>query len=82
MEGLSGEIEPGQEVWVADERLAEGDEIGAALRDRLIGALFIEAVIGDDDPAEAALDLPIVEGRDGRAAGVALNHMEIAESFA
>ena len=46
------------------------------------GARLVEAVIGDDDPAEAALDLFIVEGRNGRAAGVALDHMEIGEAFA
>jgi len=73
------EIEPRHEVGVADERLAEGDEIGSALRDGLIGARFIEAVIGDDETAEAALDLHIVEGRNWRSAGVALDHMQIGE---
>jgi hypothetical protein len=32
--------------------------------------------------AEAALDLHIVEGRDGRAAGIALDDMKIAEALA
>ena len=61
------EIEPGYQVGVGDERLAEGDEIGAALCDGFVGACFVEAVIGDDDAAEAALDLLVIEGRDWRA---------------
>ena len=35
------ELEPGYEIWIADEILAEGDEIGAAMLDRLIGARFL-----------------------------------------
>src|SRR6476469_6618074 len=76
------EIEPCHKVGVLNKRLAEGNEIGAALCDGLIGARFIEAVIGDDDAAEAALDLIIVEGRDWRAAGVARNDMAVAEALA
>jgi hypothetical protein len=33
------EIEPDHEVWVTDEGLAEGDEIGAGLSNGLVGAL-------------------------------------------
>ena len=47
-----------------------------------IGARFVEGVVGDDDAAEAALDLLIVEGRNGRAAGVALDHMQKREALA
>jgi hypothetical protein len=49
------EIEPRHEVRVADEGRAEGDQIGVALRNRRVGAVSVEAVIGNDDPAEAAL---------------------------
>ena len=47
-----------------------------------LARLSVEAVIGDDDPAEAPLDLLIVEGRDGRSAGVALDHMQKSEALA
>jgi len=53
-----------------------------ALRDGLVGALLVEAVIGDDDPAEEALDRKIVEGRDGSAPRIAFDHMEISETSA
>src|SRR5262245_2503706 len=76
------EIEPDHEIWITDEGLAKGNEIGAGLSKGLVGALPVKAIIGDDDPAEAALDLRIVEGRNWRAAGIALDHMQIAESLA
>ena len=47
-----------------------------------LARVLVEAVVGDDDPAEAALDLAIVEGRDGRASGVALDHMQKSEALA
>src|SRR5262249_12308380 len=70
------EIKPGHKVRVADEGLAKRDEIGAPLRDGLVGAHFVEAVIGHEEPAEAPLDRQIVKGRNRGAARVALDHMK------
>ena len=47
-----------------------------------LARVLVEAVIGDDDAAEAALDLLIVEGRNGHASGVALDHMQKSEALA
>src|SRR5512147_3162229 len=63
------------QVRIGDERLAEGDEIGAALRDRLARAGFVEAIIGNDNAAEKAFQLGIVEGWDRHAAGVTFDNM-------
>ena len=51
--GHNGGIEqqPDHQVRIGDEGFAEGDEIGTTLRDRLIRAGFVEAIIGDDDAA-------------------------------
>src|SRR5687767_14921563 len=76
------EIEPDDEVRIADEWLAEGDHVGAALRERLLRALLVEAVIGDDEPSEQLLDGEIVERGNGRAARVALDHMQIGQPLA
>src|SRR5262249_40895017 len=70
------EIKPGHKVRVADEGLAKRDEIGAPLRDGLVGAHFVEAVIGHEEPAEAPLDRQIVKGRNRGPARVALDHMK------
>src|SRR6516165_10022720 len=75
------EIKPGHKVRVADEELAKRDEIGASLRDGLVGAHFVEAVIGHEEPAEAPLDCQIVKGRNRGPARVALDHMKISETF-
>src|SRR5215468_3014200 len=75
------EIKPGYKIRVTDEGLAERDEIGAPLRDGLVGAHFVEAVIGHEEPAEEPLDRQIVKGRNGRPARVALDHMKISETF-
>src|SRR6516225_7576148 len=75
------EIKPGYKVRVADEGLAKRDEIGAPLRDGLVGAHFVEAVIGHEEPAEEPLDRQIVKGRNGGSARVALDHMKISETF-
>src|SRR5262249_4310729 len=75
------EIKPGYKVRVADEGLAKRDQIGAPLRDGLVGAPFVEAVIGHEEPAEEPLDRQIVKGRNGGPARVALDHMKISETF-
>ena len=49
------EQQPDHQVRIGDEGLAEGDEIGAALRDRFVRADFVESIIGDDDAAEQPL---------------------------
>src|SRR5262249_50367951 len=72
---------PSNKVRVADEGLAKRDEIGAPLRDGLVGAHFVEAVIGHEEPAEEPLDRQIVKGRNGGPARVALDHMKISETF-
>src|SRR5262249_48954662 len=74
------EIKPGYKVRVADEGLAKRDEIGAPLRDGLVGAHFVEAVIGHEEPAEEPLDRQIVKGRNRGPARVALDHMKISET--
>jgi len=43
------EVKPDHKVRVADEGLAECDEIGAPLRNGFFGATFVEAVIGHED---------------------------------
>src|SRR5262244_3902654 len=74
------EIKPGYKVRVADEGLAKRDEIGAPLRDGLVSAHFVEAVIGHEEPAEEPLDRQIVKGRNGGSARVTLDHMKISET--
>ena len=74
------EIKPGHKVRVADEGLAKRDEIGAPLRDGLVGAHFVEAVIGHEESAEEPLDRQIVKGRNRGPARVALDHMKISET--
>src|SRR6516165_1520501 len=74
------EIKPGHKVRVADEGLAKRDEIGAPLRDCLVGAHFVEAVIGHQEPAEEPLDRQIVKGRNRGPARVAVDHMKISET--
>src|SRR5499433_89274 len=74
------EIKPGHKVRIADEGLAKRDEIGAPLRDGLVGAHFVEAVIGHEEPAEKPLDCQIVKGRNGGPACVALDHMKVSET--
>ena len=69
------------QVRIGDEGLAEGGEIGAALRDRLARAGFVEAVIGNDDAAEQAFQLGVVEGRYRHPASVAFDDMEVGEAF-
>jgi hypothetical protein len=41
-------VKPGHKVRVADEGPAERDEIDATMRDGLVGAISVEAVVGDD----------------------------------
>ena len=38
---------------------------------------FIEAIIGDDNAAEQTFQLGVVEGRDGHAAGIIFDDVEI-----
>jgi len=58
----------------------KGLPIGAPLRDGLVGAHFVEAVIGHEEPAEEPLDRQIVKGRNSGPARVALDHMKISET--
>src|SRR5262245_34039288 len=74
------EIKPGHKVRVADEGLAKRDEIGAPLRDGLVGVHFVEAVIGHEEPAKEPLDRQIVKRRNGGPTRVALDHMKISEA--
>src|SRR5882672_5135019 len=73
------EVQPGYEVRVADEGLAEGNEISAPLRDSLVGALLVEAVIRDEDSTEEPLDRKIIKWRNRDATRIALDHVEISE---
>src|SRR5262245_19510320 len=75
------EIKPGYKVRVADEGLAKRDEIGAPVRDGLVSAHFVAAVIGHEEPAEEPLDRQIVKGRNGGSARVTLDHMQVGETF-
>src|SRR5262245_63982836 len=58
IEGTKGhvEVKPGHKVRVADEGLAERDEIGAPLRNGFFGTTFVEAVIGHEESAKEPLD--------------------------
>jgi hypothetical protein len=68
------------EVRVGDKRLAEGDKIGLAVRDRCVGPQFVESIIGDDKPAEEPLQSPVIEGRDRIPGRIALDHMQVGEA--
>src|SRR5680860_617895 len=71
------EEQPCHQVRIGNERLAEGDEIGAAVGDRLVGALLVEAVIGDDYATEQTLELLVVERRHPCAGSITLDGVEI-----
>src|ERR1700760_3928363 len=64
------------EIGVGDEQLAEGDEIGAAGRHRLLRELQRVAVVGDIGALEALPERGRVEGKEiARAAGRAFDDM-------
>src|SRR5262249_56613064 len=82
IEGTKGhvEVKPGHKVRVADEGLAERDEIGASMGNGFFGATFVEAVIGHEESVEEPLDREIVKRWNGGAARIALDYMEIGET--
>src|ERR1700730_7039161 len=67
------------QVRIGNEGLAEGYEISASIRDGLVCARLIKAIVGYDDPAEQAFEVFVVERRNQEAGRIAFNNMEIGE---
>jgi hypothetical protein len=66
---------------VRNEGLAKCYEISASLRDGLVCAWHIKAIVGYDEPAEQAFEFFVVELRNWEAGRIAFNNMEIGETL-
>jgi hypothetical protein len=69
------------QVRIGNEGLAECYEISASIRDGLVCAWLIKAIIGYDEPAEQAFEVFVVERRNREAGRIAFNNMEIGEAL-
>ena len=68
------------QVRIGNEGLAERYEISASIRDGLVCAWLIKAIVGYDEPAEQAFEVLVVERRNREAGRIAFNNMEIGEA--
>lgn len=69
------------QIRIGDEELAECYEISASIRDGLVCAWLIKAIVGYDEPAEQAFEVFVVERRNREAGRIAFNNMEIGEAL-
>ncbi len=75
------QAQPLDEIGIGNERLAEGDEVGAAFAQGLDGEFAGIAVVGDIGAAEGAAQRGVVERRDiAVAARRALDDVNISEA--
>src|SRR5450759_780266 len=69
------------QVRIGNEGLAKCYEISAPIRDGLVCAWLIKAIVGYDEPAEQAFEVFVVERRNRETGRIAFNNMEIGEAL-
>ena len=69
------------QVWIGNEGLAECYEISASIRDRLVCAWLIKAIVGYDEPTEQTFEVYVVERGNREAGRIAFNNMEIGKAL-
>src|SRR3984893_11419818 len=69
------------QVRIGNEGLAERYEISASIRDGLVCARLIKAIVGYDKPAEQAFEVFVVERRNWKAGCIAFNNIEVGEAL-